>query len=1186
MAKKKGRTLTFIWLALAVTASLARTPEPPHQHHVLLLHSYEVLSPWTHAQQHGFYDIMESWRIPMTLHMDSLDCRNYHSSSYFPQLAQTLKAKYRHLDFDLVLLTDDEALRFALQYREQLFPGVPLVFSGVDHYLPEEAAGLPYLSGVLENLELRKNLEMAVKLFPNATQLVALGDADHFELETEKAMLRSIRDDVKPTLKLRFLTEYLADEKKRALRQLPPGSLLFLLGPLQDEKGQPMSLTESVAWTREASEAPLFSFWEVQIGEGILGGYLVDGEAMGRKAAQMALAVLQGEEPENVPLVWDHQYRLAFDYRELKRLGIPLSRLPAEAEILFRPPSLLERHRRLFQVGLLFLLLESLTIVVLVWNVYKRRLSEIRLQEGMAGLEQRVLERTRDLEEQSRKLQQEVEERRQTEKFLRESQERYQRLYDSSPIGVFHSTIEGYFVDVNPFLAQTLGFDSPQEMMETVNQSDIASSLFSNPEDRLTLVDRLLEAGDKWTGFEGKYLHRDGKTLIYADLKIRLLDKEKGIMEGLAVDVTARKKAEKNLRTSERMLQLVIDNVPQYVYWKDRDNKYLGCNVSFARMIGFREPGLVIGKTDQELYKEPEKQAYLQEADRRVMETGHGEFHMVEQHQLANGRTAWLDTNKVPLFDEKGEIIGVLATQEDISERVRYQNALRESEERYRMIFNYSPLGIMHYDQNGVIRSFNEKFLEILNLKPEHILHENLFKIVMDTRVTDAVTQAMETGTGHYEGDYTTASSGTTTPLRAAFRSIITQSGERKGGITIVEDISQHRQAEKERRRLEAQVQQAQKLESLGVLAGGIAHDFNNLLMSILGNADLALLELSRMSPAYRSVKEIEKASQRAADLCRQMLAYSGKGKFVVEPINLNELVEEMAHLLEVSISKRAVLKYHFADNLPLFEGDATQIRQVIMNLITNASEALEEKSGVISIQTGAMDCDADYLKSAYLDEAPPAGYYVYMEVADTGVGMSRETQDKIFDPFFTTKFAGRGLGLSAVLGIVRSHSGLLKLYSEIGKGTTFKVLFPVSELPALGLPVPPQFGDPETLGGTILLVDDEETVLSVGKRMLEKLGFSVETALNGIEALELFKQKKDQIACVILDLTMPRMDGEETFRELRRLDDSVRVILSSGYNEQEVTNRFAGKGLAGFIQKPYQSSLLYQKIREILPQA
>jgi PAS domain S-box-containing protein len=396
-------------------------------------------------------------------------------------------------------------------------------------------------------------------------------------------------------------------------------------------------------------------------------------------------------------------------------------------------------------------------------------------------------------------------------------------------------------------------------------------------------------------------------------------------------------------------------------------------------------------------------------------------------------------------------------------------------------------------------------------------------------------------------------------------------------------DITDRKRAEEEQAKLETQMREVQKLESLGVLAGGIAHDFNNLLMAILGNAELALLTLSPASPACPNLEEITRASQRAADLCRQMLAYSGKGRFLVGRYDLSEIVREMAQMLEVSISKKARLRYSFAKELPPVEADATQLRQVIMNLITNASEALMDQSGYISVSTGVMDCDQAYLSESYLDDQLPEGSYVYLEVADTGIGMDQETQRRIFDPFFTTKFTGRGLGLAAVLGIVRGHQGAIKVYSEPGRGSTFKVLLPAGKK-LQEEEMPGEAQDAPTLpSGTILLIDDDPEVRKVGSLMLKRLGYKVLTATRGQEGLEIFRACGGEITCVILDLTMPEMGGEEVFRELRRLRSDVSVILTSGYNEQDVIQHFAGKGLAGFIQKPYRLANLRETLHNLL---
>jgi PAS domain S-box-containing protein len=403
------------------------------------------------------------------------------------------------------------------------------------------------------------------------------------------------------------------------------------------------------------------------------------------------------------------------------------------------------------------------------------------------------------------------------------------------------------------------------------------------------------------------------------------------------------------------------------------------------------------------------------------------------------------------------------------------------------------------------------------------------------------------------------------------------------GSVYVARDISERRQAEEERARLEAHMQEVQKLESLGVLAGGIAHDFNNLLMAIVGNADLAMLALSPASPVRSNLEDITRVSLRAADLCCQMLAYSGKGRFVIGRYDLSEIVREMTQMLEVSVSKKASLRYSFAAELPAVEVDATQMRQVIMNLITNASEALEKEVGVISVSTGVMECDGDYLAECYLGENLSEGEYVYLEVADSGSGMDEETRRRIFDPFFTTKFTGRGLGLAVVLGIVRGHRGAIKVSSEPGRGTTFRILLPAMTWKPEDRTSTPVPNAPLRRSGTILLVDDDSAVRDVGTRMLERLGFKVISAAHGREGLEAFKERKGEIDCIILDLTMPEMAGDEVFRELTNLQSDVCVILSSGYTQEDVTVRFADKKPAGFVQKPYTLANLMETLNRVL---
>ncbi len=398
-----------------------------------------------------------------------------------------------------------------------------------------------------------------------------------------------------------------------------------------------------------------------------------------------------------------------------------------------------------------------------------------------------------------------------------------------------------------------------------------------------------------------------------------------------------------------------------------------------------------------------------------------------------------------------------------------------------------------------------------------------------------------------------------------------------------LQEAQERQRAEDERRRLEARIQNAQKLESLGVLAGGIAHDFNNLLVGILGNADLALSREFPSSPQRRYLESIIAAAQRAANLSNQMLAFSGKGTFVTEPLDLIEVVREVVHLLEMPLSNQARIEFDLPEEALPVEADPMQIRQLILNLITNAADAVDDSDGLIMISGGRLECDSAYLNESYLLENLPAGVYAYLDVNDNGPGMDAETLAKVFDPFFTTKFAGRGLGLASVLGIVRGHRGTIRVDSEPGHGTVFRILLPAveSSLPVES-PAEPKLAS-FAGGETILVVDDEEPVRTVARRVLSDAGFNVLTAADGDESLDIFRQNSDNIALVLLDMTMPQLSGRETLERLRRIRESVTVVLSSGYTEEVARDQFADQPIVDFLQKPYSPRTLLAKVHSVL---
>lgn len=517
----------------------------------------------------------------------------------------------------------------------------------------------------------------------------------------------------------------------------------------------------------------------------------------------------------------------------------------------------------------------------------------------------------------------------------------------------------------------------------------------------------------------------------------------------------------------------------------------------------------------------------------------------------------------------------------DVTEQKRAAMATARSEEHFRRIFDESPVGMVIIDMEARIRRVNNAMCCMLEYSREELLQLTTPEI---TPPEDQETsgfysskqQALITGQIDHiqmEKSYLTKSGKVLwTNLNA---SLFREGRDRCFFLGIVENIT-------ERKVVEEQLRESQKLESLGVLAGGIAHDFNNLLTAILGNASLSLDLTPGDSPVRPLLHRVEQASERAADLTRQLLAYAGKGRFVLTAIRLSSLVDEIGGLVRVSYPPHVRLELDLAAQLPCIEADSAQIQQIVTNLLLNAAESIPDgRAGLVGVRTFALSASEEDLRGTLPNSHPRPGPYVALEVTDNGLGMDTATQARIFEPFFTTKFTGRGLGLSAVLGIVASYHGALRVESQPGIGSRFLVLFPPTERTAEPAPA----SAPRDLQGTgtVLIVDDEPLVLSVARATLERAGYHVLVAAGGLEAVEVVQQGPHRIDAVILDLTMSGMSGEQTLERMRAIRADLPVILSTGHSETETAERFAGSSLAGFLHKPYTASQLAEKIKSTM---
>lgn len=556
-------------------------------------------------------------------------------------------------------------------------------------------------------------------------------------------------------------------------------------------------------------------------------------------------------------------------------------------------------------------------------------------------------------------------------------------------------------------------------------------------------------------------------------------------------------------------------------------------------------------------------------------------------------RTTQMESLSAEMTEHRRTEAELTLHQEQLSEQVRTRTAELESAHlRIRMLIDTIPYGIQEMDRSGIITYCNPNHAKMLGYYPDELVGRSMLDLIAHDADRERTRRLLAELVRDRPTPWTLETQNRTKDGRVIWLRIdwnyrLNEAGDVVGFVSVLTDVTARKRAEAERQAIEAQIQQSQKLESLGVLAGGIAHDFNNLLMVVLGHAEMILTDRTLSEQARGNLADIEKAAQRASELCRQLLAYSGRSRFVIKPVDLNALIQELGRLLEVSIGKNAKVEYRLAEQLLPVLADATQIRQVVLNLLTNAAEAMPAADGRITVTTACRHVADAELEGMVLGQALEAGTYISFEVADTGCGMDSNTVARMFDPFFTTKFAGRGLGLAAVMGIVRSHGGAIACRSRPGAGTTIEVLLPALTGPYSSLSDTGPLGVRTWHGqGLVLLADDDPQVRTVSRQMLEKLGLQVIAAADGVEAVELFRARSGEFACVLLDLMMPRLSGEEVLQAIRQIAPAMPVILMSGYSEEETARRFDGQNRLWFLMKPFKIRNISNIFREFMPDA
>ncbi len=645
---------------------------------------------------------------------------------------------------------------------------------------------------------------------------------------------------------------------------------------------------------------------------------------------------------------------------------------------------------------------------------------------------------------------------------------------------------------------------------------------------------------------------------------------------------------ERSLAETNGLFDAFMAQLPGLAWLKDESGRYRYANQPFLDLIGEFQTR-VLGASDYDFWPAPVAEA-IRARDRAALDSGapqrseeslpfnDGErrFEVLRFRFAGSANVRYCAGIAIEITGRR-QLEDSLRQARDSEEAARAQAvsmlvAMRNTEARNRRLFESSIAGVMLCDGDLMLDA-NDTLLGWLGLTREQINDSPQdWRKITPPRCSAADERALaELRTAGsfapYEKEFYTRG-GAAVPVIVGGVAIGEPSGEY---FCFVVNIS-------ERKQMEERLLRSQKLESLGLISSGVAHDFNNLLATILGNSSLATDAISREHPAFRPLCEVQIASRRASELTQQMLAYAGRAAFAIRPVDLSTAVREIGSLLETTISKKVAFKLDLTPGLPYIDGDEGQIQQIIMNLVINASEAIGENPGEIRVSTRTLD------RFENAQGAVTPGRYVAFEVSDSGCGMSEETKARIFDPFFTTKKNGRGIGLATVLGIVRNHQGALLVDSQLGQGTTFRVVFPAGESQPAARPRVATMSRQELWGTeTVLVADDDEGIRRMNRAALERFGYKVLLASDGEEAVRLYEQHKNQIAAVLLDWAMPVMNGDEALMRILEIDPHARVLMSSGYAETGVFKRDGRPLIAGFVQKPYTTTQIVERLKGVI---
>lgn len=1124
---------------------------------ILVVNSYHKGLTWTD----DITVAVESTLKGHNIYVEYLDAKHHSDQEYLDLLLTLLKKKYRDLQIDVIISSDDYALSFLLSHRDELFSGVPIVFCGVNDFSAKMLSGEKQITGVVEAFDIRETIQVAMALHPHVNRMIIINDSTLTGQANKRVIERLL-----PSFKDSFSFEYFEDLSMTDLRtevgKLSPDTVILLMSFNRDKRGQTFDYETSIKLIAEKATVPIYGVWDFYLDQGIIGGKLTNGKAQGEMAANIAKKILSGTDAADISVVTKSPNLWMFDYTQLSRFGIPVSLLPANSTVLNQPRSVYQDYKLvIWSVLIALVALMTLSVFLLV-SIVKRKKVERHLQESR----QFILGLTSNIPGAV-----------------------YQFFSDSpGNFGMTHISDRAW---------EMFDIDTTLDKFFLVFQSNI------HPDDQEGFMASILEAIDQvrpWH-FEGRYIKSSGQVIWFSGNSVPHLENDRVIFDGVLMDITNLKITEEKLRRSERLMGQIINFLPDPTFVIDQQGTVLTWNLAMEKLTKINAEEM-LGRSDYE-YAIPfygKRRPMMIDLvltwddgySKRYKDIRKHGNHFVsetkEPNQLLGNRL--FRTIAGPLYDKEGKVAGAIETVHDIT---HHRHAEKEAEKLYNQslknlafieaMLSAIPSPVYFKDTSLRFLGCNQAYADKQGFTEDEIRGKTVYDIYPkeDAEIYNEKDLTLLECPGRQEFESEVLDKyGQKRDVIFAKDVFRDHNGKVAGIVGSFMDISDLKMSKKENEKLEVQLRQSQKMEALGTLAGGIAHDFNNILSGVLGYSELGMTEIGDQNhTAYSKFNAINQAGTRAKDLVQQILAFSRMQEQFHAPVKMAVMVKEVGALLKSSLPADILLVVQCSTSKKVL-GDASQVHQIVMNLCTNGYHAMQRTGGTLTVQLDEVTVGVS--KDDVQLPIPP-GPYLCLSVSDSGTGISPDILNRIFDPYFTTKRKnkGTGLGLSVVHGIVKRHSGEIVVESQVGVGTQVYVYLPIST----DDPGEKHDHDVVVVRGSehVLLVDDEKELVEIGEDVLSYLGYTVTGVIGSGAGLEAFKRDPQKYDLVISDYDMPGMKGNQLALEILAIRPEIPVILCTGFTERFSEEQAKSIGVKKFLMKPVSMTDLSQAIREVL---